>query len=361
MSIAFLQLKNFRNHQILSVESAVDFVRIIGENGCGKTNILEAISFLSPGKGLRSAGYHEAMNNASNDNLWSVECAIVSKEDKNILRSAYMDGEKKFYSVNDNNVKSAMELLQYLRVVWLTPKLDGIFSDSASARRNFFDRLCYNVYPTHASDINVLNRATQSRNKLLKAYLVDEYWLNSYEKIIVDKSLQIAKTRAFVLAQLSDALEDFNSAFIRPKIAIICKIQEALDSAEFSGAKAQLLEELQKNRQKDKFTGRTSIGAHRSNFEIKHYAKNILADMCSTGEQKAMIIATIVAHLHCVKKNFNGPIVLMLDDIFSHLDDNNKRELLKELQELKIQTWITSTDDFDQLFARTPNTMKLQL
>ncbi len=357
MPIKHLKIKNFRNHTDLDITSNAKFININGENGVGKTNILEAISMFAPGRGIRNAHYEDMLCNNSAEGFWFARCDINSTNDENQLSTSFQPNEsaKRSIKVNETIVGSATTFLTYMRVIWLTPKLDSIFGESSTLRRKFFDRICYNVYPQHASDVNKLESAIRSRNKLIKDNYSDPSWLSAYEKIIAEQSLIIAKTRRYILSQLQEILTGFTSGFLKPIIELDCLINQCLEEMDNSTVISTLLSLQEEAREKDRYRGRCSIGAHRTEFVIKHPTKGALASFCSTGEQKAMVISTLIAQIKCIETNFDGTMVLLLDDIFSHLDNARKSELVDELDMTRAQIWLTSADTFDPLFKRKDN------
>lgn len=349
MSIKKLTLTNFRNHKHLEIHSDAPFILIEGLNGTGKTNILEAISFLSPGRGFLNSSSQDMIPlhlTQTSDANWQINAIIESNDNSYNIGTGYFsaNGNSRIIKVNETLLSKQVELLDYLRIVWVIPQIDNIFSESTSSKRKFFDRICLNFYPSHAQSVFRYEQTMRSRNKILSTRNYDVSWLNSIENIMTIESINIAKVRLEVLKLLTQELEKFQTMFIKPEINIKGFIEEQLNIKPAHIIKELLSEKFVGSRLIDARLKKTTLGAHTSFLEVLHPEKKLSVHYCSTGEKKAMLIALMVAQIMAIKSTFSGTVIVLLDDIFSHLDRQYRAEFIKELNNLNIQTWITSTE-----------------
>ena len=345
MSITHLRLINFRNHINLEFASPAKFINIIGANGSGKTNILEAISLIAPGSGIRSAKLEHISSFTEKATGWGVMATLNHDNDENQISSRYAHKAKRYLQINNTVLKQGSEVLEHLRIIWLTPKLDSVLAESSSIKRKFFDRICYNYFPAHANSVSRYEKAMRSRNRLLLDKVDDDSWLSSLEEIMAVEAIKISQIRENSLNILNEGLADFTSSFTQPSLSISGKLEDLLASIPHEQVLSTIQHLLKSNRIADARAKRTLFGSHKSEITAKHLTKETPATFCSTGEQKAMLISLILAQCYSIKKIFNGSIILLLDDIFSHLDQAMRNNLLQEVTRLDIQAWFTSTEE----------------
>ncbi len=344
MGIKLLQLIDYRNHKELSINCNSDNVLIYGSNGAGKTNILEAISLLAPGKGIFNAPGVEILNSTTNSNAWQIFCEVIENGELNKIGTGFNNFlNKRTIKLNETPLKRTTELLEVLRIIWLTPQMDGILSGSSGEKRKFFDRIVYNFYPSHANSVSRYEYALKSRSKLLAENYADIILLNNFEKILAEECIKILNTRFETIKLISKQFTTFKTTFLHPSISIKGSLEKDIANLEQSEQYDHIISTLSKNRKIDTYSKRTNYGIHRSEISFLNRNKNITASMCSTGEKKAMLISLIIGQIKALRNIFDGSIILLMDDIFSHLDNNYRSKLIEELEFIKAQIWITST------------------
>jgi DNA replication and repair protein RecF len=345
MPITHLRLLNFRNHVSLEFASAAKFISITGANGSGKTNVLEAVSLIAPGTGMRSCKFDHIVNFDAKDRSWGVMATIAHDNDENLISTRYLHKTKRHLRINDTVLKSGGEVLDYLRVIWLTPRLDCILAEPLSVKRKFFDRICYNYFPAHAASVARYEKALCSRSRLLADKVNDDSWFSGLEEIMAIEAIKIAQTRDNALKILQEGLAGFISPFTKPHLSITGELEDLLAVTHHEQTLMEIKKLLKNNRAADARAKRTLFGSHKSELVARHHTKGTPATFCSTGEQKAMLVSLILAQCFSIKKIFNGSVVLLLDDIFSHLDQTMKNNLLQEIIRLDIQAWLTATEE----------------
>jgi len=336
-----LILENYRNFKNLELKTDNTPVIIIGENGSGKTNILEAISLFYPGRGIRSARLADICKDS--EDFCSVKALLQSKIglaefSTQIKRST----NRRTTEYNDSKIANN-ELSKFTSMVWLTPQMEGIFTSSSSDRRKFFDRIVYNFDQKHAELVSKYEYYMSERNKIIVEDIWDNNWLKIIEEKMADVSGHIATNRLKTLEFMQQAIDDLENEFPKADLSIDGTVeQEILNGRE--DIVSFITEELYKTRNKDKILGRTSFGVHKSDFLVKHKHKNILAKFCSTGEQKAILIAIILAEMNYAIKLTKIAPILLLDEVFVHLDDRRRNYLTEFFISTNLQLWVTATD-----------------
>ena len=346
MAILRLVLENFRNYSAYTLNANSENIIVCAPNGTGKTNILEAISTLSPGKSLRGADSAEMKNISTSDPSWTVFCDIENNSEESSLGVSYSGkkGARRIVKINGKSAKSSIELLRALRVLWLTPNMDFILASSKSERRKFLDRLTFNFFPEHAVSVLNFDKANRSRTKLLTSGNFDDLWLTQLEKIMADESLKIHDRRMKSVMLITNELASFASNFLKPDLSFTGKLEDLIAKNNIENCFLEICSELRSDRKLDSLKGKNSIGANKTDFMCVNSLKKISADKSSTGEQKAMLISIIIASIRTLNKEFNISPILLLDDIFSHLDENRIKDLVHELSMVKSQIWITTTE-----------------
>ncbi|GAU81949.1 DNA replication/repair protein RecF [Bosea sp. BIWAKO-01] len=347
-TVARLILQDFRSYEALDLAVGGQIVALVGENGAGKTNLLEAVSLFAPGRGLRRADLSEmarqagpgsfAVSIALADDGARLGIGLGSESDGRRARLARIDGVQ---------VGSALAFSDYLRVVWLTPDLDGLFRGAAGDRRRFLDRLVLAVDPGHATRSNALERALRSRNRILEDTPQEASWLDAIEREIAELGVAVAAARAETvgrLAMIIAANGDDASPFPRAALGLEGEIDRLVAGLPALDAEDRYRDILKQGRQRDRAAGRTLVGPQASDLLVRHAAKDIPAEQGSTGEQKALLIGLVLAHARLVRSMSGLPPLVLLDEVAAHLDPRRRAALYAELGELGSQVWMTGAD-----------------
>lgn len=341
--IKSIVLKNFRNHKAigLNIDENTNIICIIDKNGSGKTSILEAISLLSPGHGMRGATLKEMMNTSSADNTFFAGINLDVSDDISYKIDITYQGGKKKIMINDKNIKEQGELKKLANVIWLTPELQiGISTDKA-VRRKFIDRMAFNFYHNHAELLINYDNLTKERLKVLQSTerLSDNSWLDSIEKQLGSIAYEIAKNRSHFVSEFTNNISKVADNL---EFTIQCSVQEFLND---ENAQINIAKQYCNNRHKDKITSKTNFGTHRYNPLIRY--KNTELSMCSSGEKKYAIMTFLTAAAHSIVSYTNHTPIVLIDEFFSFIDENFQEILLKNLMNLKCQIWLTGTQVID--------------
>lgn len=351
LSLFSLSLNNFRNYNSSRIEVSSAPVVITGRNGAGKTNILEAISLLTPGRGIRRAKLSELDNRAANGLAWSVTANMTGIQGDVKIGTGRdaentADGvDKRIIKIDGKLLRGQAELARHLAILWLTPQMEQLFLESTSAGRKFLDRLVYSFDPEHASRVNEYDYAMRERNRLLQANRADVYWLDALEQTMAETAAAIALARLSAIEHINDAIMRSPLSFPKAHISIEGTIEAALEK----GLAAVAVEEefkhtLRNARSLDAASGRTQTGVHRSEMQVIHIAKQMPAQFCSTGEQKALLLSIVLAQSRASAQWHGLVPVILLDEVVAHLDATRRLELFEEICQIGAQTWMTGTD-----------------
>jgi DNA replication and repair protein RecF len=323
-----LTLTNFRSYSAASIEPGPGFVLLFGENGAGKTNLLEALSLLSPGRGLRGAALSE-MARVGGSGGFAVAARIGDVD----LGTGTQPGAPERRQVRINGAAAAVNSLgEWLSVLWLTPAMDRLFTGSAGERRRFLDRLVLALEPGHAHHAARYEAAMRARNKLLAEDNPDSSWLAALEEAMAEHGSAIAGARARTVLALEERLAEApDDQFASAAIGL-----EGAADADLQGL-------LRANRSRDASAGRTTEGPHRQDLMVRHRGNNRLAAQSSTGEQKALILGLVLAHADLVTQRRGAPPILLLDEVAAHLDPKRRAALFARL-EGRGQVWMTGTE-----------------
>jgi len=356
MTAAFirrLRLTNFRSYHAAQV--ALDRagpVVLTGANGAGKTNLIEAISLLAPGRGLRRATMEE-LAFTEGDGAWAVSAEIEgmlglatlgtgteppATEEAAPTRRCRIDRE---------SVGSATAFADHLRVVWLTPAMDPLFNGPASERRRFLDRLVLAVDAQHSSRVAALERSLRSRNRLLEDSPGDSHWLDAIEHETAEIAVAVAAGRAETVNRLSAALAAARAQapeFPQAEMELQGWMEQLLSDHRAVEIEDRYRALLRENRVRDAAAGRTLDGPHLSDLAVRHASKNIPAADASTGEQKALLIRLVLAHAGLIKQMTGFAPLLLLDEVVAHLDPARRAALYDALSSLGAQVWMTGAD-----------------
>lgn len=363
-----LTLTDFRNYQFLRINAELAPVIITGENGCGKTNILEAISFLTPGKGLRSARLADIRRITPalvNDEYspteiapvsWAVSAQVQNNGEtidigtavEKSARESEEDGirsfERRIVKINGNKITSQAELGKYISANWLTPQMDRLFRGGSQPRRGFLDRLVYAFDLEHAKRTANFEHLYKEWYQLLKNGINDAKWLASLEENMATIGVAIAAARREQIAKLNSFIEhEPDDVFPNVVLELDGTIEKLLDKMPAVEAEDYYRSLLAKQRRNIQYNDSVD-GVNRTDFKVYYKKKRMPAELCSTGEQKSLLISIILAQTKCQTLDKGFAPILLLDEVVAHLDDIKREALLTKIRDLKVQAWITSTD-----------------
>jgi DNA replication and repair protein RecF len=344
-----LTLTHFRNYRVAGLETRGDMVALVGPNGAGKTNCLEAISFLSPGRGLRRATLEDVADNQG-DGSWAVSAEVEGALGLATLGTGIDAPRGETTSrrcrIDRENVPSATAFGDHLRMVWLTPAMDGLFMGAASERRRFFDRLVLAIDSEHSSRVSALDRSLRSRNRLLEVRNFDDHWCGAIERETAELAVAVAATRGQTALKLAAMLRARGqaSAFPSAEIALDGWMENALLSEPATAVEDRYRKILRDARPRDAAAGRTLDGPHLTDLQVIYAPKNMPARDASTGEQKALLIGLVLAHASLVAEMTGIVPLLLLDEVVAHLDPGRRSALFSELAKLGAQVWLTGAD-----------------
>lgn len=395
-----LSLTNFRNYPSLTLETSAQPQVVAGANGSGKTNLLEALSLLSPGQGMRRAPFSE-IPRAAGDGGFAVAARVhtlngaadigtglrpraaggggglssitaddgqddegatglTDSEPRRGSRGVRQAPTARIVRIDGVQQPGSGILADYLEVVWLTPAMDGLFTGSGGERRRFLDRLILCFDPAYRTIAGRFERAMTARNRLLADGVRDNAQLAGFELVLAETGIAVAAARLEAVSAMARIIEarrerDPNSAFPWGQLALEGAIEESLAAMPALEAEDAYARTLRATRERDRGAGRTLEGPHRSDLVVVHGPKQIAARLCSTGEQKALLIGLVLAHAELLTARQEGAApILLLDEITAHLDRHRRAALFDEIIRLKAQAWMTGTDlsAFEELSGR---------
>lgn len=351
VSLSTLSLNHFRNYATARIEVGPQPVVLAGHNGAGKTNILEAISLLMPGRGLRRAKIGELDNRLLDDGMpWAVAVTVQGKQGEVKIGTGRdadspEDSDRRAVRIDGRPLRGQAELAEHVAMAWLTPQMEQLFHEGTSAGRKFLDRLVFSFDGAHATRVNAYEQSMRERNKILAMGRADPYWLDSLEKQMAEAAASIASTRLHTAEQIDYAIASSTLSFPKASLAVKGFVEDLLQSGASSLAAEEAFKQaLKDNRRQDEAAGRTLIGTHRSELAVTHVAKRMRAESCSTGEQKAMMLSIILAQARAGAANCGVVPILLLDEVVAHLDATRRLELFEEICQIGAQTWMTGTD-----------------
>ena len=361
-----LTLTDFRNYQNLRLDVEPIPIILTGENGAGKTNILEALSFLTPGRGLRSAKLADIkriITNSESSNTfsapsWSVAAEILKNDETHSIGTTvqkinheqenYEETrilERRIVQIDQQKINQQSELGRYFSAIWLTPTMDRLFQGGPQPRRSFLDRLVYAFDLEHAKRTANFEHLYRQWLQLLKSNCQDNYWLESIEREIAALGVAIAAARREQIARLNTFIkEEPDDIFPNVRLELDGKIEQMLDKESALNVE-DFYTDLLKKQRRNILYNESADGVNRTDFKVYFQKKNMPADLCSTGEQKALLVSIILAQAKCQILDKGFAPVLLLDEITSHMDNQKRDALLQKILALNLQAWITSTNE----------------
>ena len=352
MKLRSVYLENFRSYKKLNIEvKNFKYVILTGKNGIGKTNILEAISFLSPGKGFRNTRLDEVINTESNSNQSSIFFIIEKENQKNEIGIGFtkesIDNRfqgRKIIHLNGKKLKRQSDLPNLVSLIWLTPEMDIFFRTNSLFRRKFVDRCIFNLNPEYLDNLKIYEKNLNERNKILKDIstkdlfyiegknIEKDLWLKKIEEKLVNEGIKIFQER-IKFSNDFNSISNNSKSFPKINISLIGDIEKILLTEKLDSVKAMYIQKLQSS----------SYGPNKSDLKVVFFKKKLLAEKCSTGEQKIILISLIIQFCKLMNNKGNFPI-LLLDEIVAHLDNKIKISLFEELKTLKNQVWMSGSD-----------------
>jgi DNA replication and repair protein RecF len=348
-----LTLSNFRNYTHAALQAGPEPQVLIGANGAGKTNLLEAVSLLAPGQGMRRAAYPD-LARGTGDGGWAVAAHThthMGPVDMGTGLIASEDSERtgRLVRINGEPAAGSGALADYVAVVWATPAMDGLFTGPAAERRRFLDRLILCCDPGYRTGAGRFERAMQQRNRLLADGVRDAARFEGLELLMAETATAIAAARAEAVADLAAIMaertaRDPTSPFPAAGLALEGGLEADLERMPAVEVEDSYAQRLREGRERDRAAGRTLDGPHRSDLLVAHAPKAMPARLCSTGEQKALLIGLVLAHAELVARRREGAPILLLDEVTAHLDAERRAALFEEILRLGAQAWMTGTD-----------------
>jgi DNA replication and repair protein RecF len=325
-------------------------IAISGNNGTGKTNILEAVSMLSSGRGIRGARLSDmSYFDGQAQHPWAVFAQINTKDGIAEIGTAINIGsdssDTRIVKINGEKQRGQNILSEYIPIFALTPSADQTFADGSTSRRGFLDNICSFFYRDYNSLLGAFNNLKSQRRNLLLNRRFDEHWINSIEGGMAEKAVAIAFLRNETVININKTVaRSSDYGFPTAEISIVGDIENFLISGPKENPEQYYKTILKNNREQDSRTGRTSQGPHKSDFRVIHEIKKMPAELCSQGEQKAMLLSVTIATIFA-KKAFSGVTpILLLDEVYAHLDNDKKRSLYEFISHINCQTWLTGTE-----------------
>ena len=361
MKLRSIHLENFRSYKKINLKIENNkFIVLTGKNGSGKTNLLEAISFLSPGKGFKNCRLDEVINTNTNLNQCSIFFVIENGNEKNEIGISFANEStgnrtqcRKIIYLNGKKLKKKSDLPTLVSLIWLIPEMDIFFRTNSLFRRKFVDRCIFNLKPEYLDYLRIYEKNLKERNKILKDLseksffyiegknIEKDLWLKKIEEILVNEGLKIFQER-IKFSNDFNALSNNSMNFPKTQIFLTGKIEKFLVSQDIDSVKKIYLQKLHKSRKIDSIKGSISYGPNKSDLKVIFLKKRLLAEKCSTGEQKIILISLIVQFCKLMNNKKNFPI-LLLDEIVAHLDNKIRSSLFEELKTLKNQVWMSGT------------------
>jgi len=349
--IVRLILQDFRTYASLDLPVSRQLVALVGENGAGKTNVLEAISLFMPGRGLRRAELGD-MARQGGPGSFAVSLTLDAPYGEHRLGTGLEpQGEgvraARICRIDGMAASSPTAFAEFLRVVWLTPDLDALFRGPAGDRRRFLDRLVLAVDAEHGTRVNALERALRSRNRVLEENPDDRLWLDALEREVAELAIAVAAARRETVERLASLIletREEESPFPFATMGLEGEIDTLVATLPAVDAEDRYRATLRDSRARDRAAERTLVGPQASDLLVRHGPKDIPANTASTGEQKALLIGLVLAHARLVASMSGIAPFVLLDEVAAHLDPRRRGGLFTALESLGGQVWMTGAD-----------------
>lgn len=343
LALSELTLSHFRSHRRAVLDIDARPVAIYGGNGAGKTNLIEAVSMLSPGRGLRRAGMDD-LTRRPEALGWKVTAVLQSLNQTHEI-STFAEPTQSRHVRIDDKASPQTALGRIARILWLVPSMDRLWIEGADGRRRFLDRATLSFTPSHAEAVLSYEKAMRERNRLLKDMVRDPHWYIALERQMAESGATIHANRCNTINELNTAQANATTAFPIANLSLT-NPEGGCDAPDDADA---MLATFAQNRPRDLAAGRALHGPHRSDLGALFTEKGVQAKDCSTGEQKALLISVILANARALTRDFGAPPILLLDEVAAHLDANRRAALYDEICTLGAQAWMTGTGP--ELFA----------
>jgi DNA replication and repair protein RecF len=350
-----LTLTDFRGYASARLTVDERPVVLTGPNGAGKTNLLEAISFLAPGRGLRRARLADidrrvppAQPSEAAPGAWAIAAALATP--RGLVQigtgrdAASEGGERRLLRIDGAPAKRQAALAEHLSLVWLTPQMDRLFVEGSAPRRRFLDRLVYGFDPEHAARVGAYEQSMRERARLLRDGPADPSWLAALEESMAEHGIAVAAARRDVTARLDAVSAEARGPFPGARLTLAGEVERWLDTMPALAAEEELRRRLAAARRVDAESGTTTVGPHRGDLGVRHAGTGVAAAECSTGEQKALLIAVLLAQARLQMQLRGTAPVMLLDEVTAHLDAARRAALFAEIEALGAQAWLTGTD-----------------
>jgi len=355
LAVRRLTLTDFRCYRHQRLEADGVPVVLTGPNGAGKTNLLEGLSFLVPGRGLRRARLADVSRRPTSGRPqalplpWGVAAVIGTPAGAVEIGTGFEAGtdggrDKRIVRIDGETQRSQTPLAEHVGCQWLTPQMDRLFLDGPPARRRFLDRLVFGSDPAHAARVNAYDHAMRERTRLLSAGRADAYWLKALEQTMAAQGVAVAAARLEIAGRLGARLAASRGAFPSAAIRVTGTVEAWLGEGPALQAEEKFQHALVRRRGQDAQEGRATLGPHLSDLAVTHLGTGRPAELCSTGEQKALLVALVLASARMRAYEMGAAPLLLLDEIAAHLDETRRMALFDEIQALDAQVWLTGTD-----------------
>jgi DNA replication and repair protein RecF len=344
MRLIRLALTDFRNYAALTWRPGVRISVLFGPNGSGKTNLLEAVSLLMPGRGLRGARNAD-LRRLGGAGGWAVAGRFATAGgETDIGTGTQPDGppDRRVFRLDGATPRSQAEIADHVAAVWLTPQMDRLFQEGLSGRRRFLDRLVWALEPGHAREVAAHDAAMAQRNRLLAGGHADPAWLSGLEDSMARHAVAATAARMALVARMNAVPS--SAGFPAARMALVCPIAERLDAMAALAVEDWLRQGLAAGRARDAEAGSAALGAHRTDMALSDAASGTPAALASTGEQKALLVGVILSHAALITEARGFAPMLLLDEPAVHLDPDRRIALFEALARLAAQTLITGTD-----------------
>jgi DNA replication and repair protein RecF len=344
VAIRTLTLTNYRNHKRFRLEIAPGPILVIGDNGVGKTNILEAISHLSPGRGLRGSKLSDISNFENPNSSWGISTLVEVGKYNHEIGVSIDERLKKICSIDGERFTSQTILGKYFSVIWQSPLMDQLFVGPAFGRRKFLSRLVFNFFPNHASDLSRYEYCQSERLNILRNKPHENEWLSTLEQKMAESAVAIAACRLEAIIHLQQEMHNIEEPFPKALLEIKGDVESMMQNFSALEVEDKFKQILKENRNLDRETNRSNAGVHKSDLLVYHGINGTLAEHCSTGEQKALLTSIILAEVRAKISWHRVTPILLFDEPATHLDIDRRQALYELILSMNVQTWMTGTD-----------------